>query len=472
MAAGTGCSTSRNPLFIIIFAPFFAWIWVQLGARNLDPSAPVKLGLGLILLGVGFLVMMLAAQLVVSSGGKVGPPGCCWPTCSTPSASCACPRWACSTSPSSRRAKFVGQSLGTWFLGTAHRQQHRRPGRRRLRWDEPTKMPDQFMFIVWWGVIAGGVLLCCHRGSRIPRGSALDRRPQMNCLLSARRCRARASPSPLTGCSGPQGSDAAAEDRRAGVRRTGEQGLVELNREVNAAGWTQSTDITVDTQYLNARATERILEFFSRKAGEAKAYDNDKLDASTARSLKLIKLGVSAPAPADAAKRAELAALTTELEAMYGEGKYCPQGKTVRSSARTRRAARTSTSSATSSPPAATTTSSPKPGRAGTRSRGRCARSTSASRSSPTKARASSASTDLGVLWRSRYDMPAADFEKEAARLYEPGQAAVRRACTATRAASWRRSTARTRCRTASRSRRTCSATCGRSSGTASTTTC
>ena len=40
----------------------------------------------------------------------------------------------------------------------------------------------------------------------------------------------------------------------------------------------------------------------------------------------LIKLGVSAPAPADAAKRAELATLATELEAMYGEGKYCPAG--------------------------------------------------------------------------------------------------------------------------------------------------
>ena len=43
------------------------------------------------------------------------------------------------------------------------------------------------------------------------------------------------------------------------------------------------------------------------------------------------------------------------------------------------------------------------------------------------------------MLWRSRYDMPAADFEKEAERLYEPGQAAVRRACTATRAAGWQK---------------------------------
>ena len=64
---------SINPTCIIIFAPFFAWFWVALGSRNLDPSAPFKMGMGLMLLGVGFLIMMWAAQLVVSSGGKVGP---------------------------------------------------------------------------------------------------------------------------------------------------------------------------------------------------------------------------------------------------------------------------------------------------------------------------------------------------------------------------------------------------------------
>ena len=53
---------SANPAFIIIFAPFFAWIWVALGARNLDPSAPFKMGLGLVLLGVGFLVMVLGRR--------------------------------------------------------------------------------------------------------------------------------------------------------------------------------------------------------------------------------------------------------------------------------------------------------------------------------------------------------------------------------------------------------------------------
>jgi peptidyl-dipeptidase A len=195
--------------------------------------------------------------------------------------------------------------------------------------------------------------------------------------------------------------------------------LIDLNREGNAAGWTQATDITVDTQYLNARATDRFLEYFSRKAGEAKAFDGQKLDDSTARSLMLLKLGVSAPAPADAAKRAELASLTTELDAMYGEGKYCPKGKTV--------------------------LKIPKDGNgclnldqlsdiiAESRNYDELTEAWAGWHSIAVPMRpkyqrfAELANegarelgfADVGVMWRSRYDMPAADFEKEAARLYD-----------------------------------------------------
>ncbi|NDE88075.1 MAG: MFS transporter, partial [Gammaproteobacteria bacterium] len=64
---------SANPIFVVIFAPVFAWMWVALGRRNLDPSSPAKFGLALVLVGVGFLVMMWAAQLVVASDSKVAP---------------------------------------------------------------------------------------------------------------------------------------------------------------------------------------------------------------------------------------------------------------------------------------------------------------------------------------------------------------------------------------------------------------
>jgi POT family proton-dependent oligopeptide transporter len=52
-----GWFQSLGPVFVITLAPVMALLWVMLARRNLNPSIPVKFGLGLILLGVGFLVM-------------------------------------------------------------------------------------------------------------------------------------------------------------------------------------------------------------------------------------------------------------------------------------------------------------------------------------------------------------------------------------------------------------------------------
>lgn len=50
---------SFNPLFIMLFAPLFSWLWLKLSNANREPSAPYKFGIGLILLGIGFLVLKL-----------------------------------------------------------------------------------------------------------------------------------------------------------------------------------------------------------------------------------------------------------------------------------------------------------------------------------------------------------------------------------------------------------------------------
>ena len=44
---------SLNSMFVIIFAPLFAWLWLKLG--KYEPSAPTKMALGLFLLAVGYL---------------------------------------------------------------------------------------------------------------------------------------------------------------------------------------------------------------------------------------------------------------------------------------------------------------------------------------------------------------------------------------------------------------------------------
>ncbi len=68
----TGYFQSINSLFIIIFAPFFAALWVWLGRKNLEPSSPLKFTFGLALLGLGFFVMYFATKIAAS--GELAAP--------------------------------------------------------------------------------------------------------------------------------------------------------------------------------------------------------------------------------------------------------------------------------------------------------------------------------------------------------------------------------------------------------------
>jgi len=53
---------SVNPLFILLLAPLFAMLWTRLGRIGRQPSTPIKFGFGLILLGLGFIFMVLGAR--------------------------------------------------------------------------------------------------------------------------------------------------------------------------------------------------------------------------------------------------------------------------------------------------------------------------------------------------------------------------------------------------------------------------
>ncbi|HUQ51400.1 MAG TPA: peptide MFS transporter [Gammaproteobacteria bacterium] len=110
---------SVNPVCIVLFAPFFAWLWVALGKRNLDPSAPLKFGFGLLLLGLGFLVMVLAADVVLATGNDVAPT---WLLMAyllhTFGELCLAPV-GLSNITKLAPPRFAGQMMGTWFLGLA-----------------------------------------------------------------------------------------------------------------------------------------------------------------------------------------------------------------------------------------------------------------------------------------------------------------------------------------------------------------
>lgn len=56
-----GMFQSINSLYIITLAPVFAWLWMWLARRGLEPSTPAKFGLGLVQLGGGFLLLVAGA---------------------------------------------------------------------------------------------------------------------------------------------------------------------------------------------------------------------------------------------------------------------------------------------------------------------------------------------------------------------------------------------------------------------------
>jgi proton-dependent oligopeptide transporter, POT family len=112
---------SFNAGFILIFAPVFAILWVKLGQRGMDPSAPMKFALALVQVGLGFLILVFGAKFanadarvpviflalayLLHTTGELclSPVGLSWMTkLSTP--------------------KLISTLMATWFLGASGAQ--------------------------------------------------------------------------------------------------------------------------------------------------------------------------------------------------------------------------------------------------------------------------------------------------------------------------------------------------------------
>jgi peptidyl-dipeptidase A len=197
---------------------------------------------------------------------------------------------------------------------------------------------------------------------------------------------------------------------------TADEFVARLNKELsgiafetNAAAWTQQTYITKDTEFLAAKANERLLAAFSRLVAEAKQFEGQPMSASSKRTIELLKLGLPAPAPDDPAKRAELAAVLAGMESKYSTAKYCPKGpESCRDSTALMEAVATGRDYDELLDAWQGWHDAARPLRPdylrfvalaneGARELGY---------------------KDLGAMWRSGYDMPADDFTKEAARLW------------------------------------------------------
>jgi POT family proton-dependent oligopeptide transporter len=107
---------SLNALFIISFAPVFAWLWVRLG--NAEPSSPTKFVLALVSAGIGFAVLIMPASAAMR-GEQVSP---LWLICTylfhTCGELCLSPV-GLSAMTKLAPARIGGFLMGVWFVSIA-----------------------------------------------------------------------------------------------------------------------------------------------------------------------------------------------------------------------------------------------------------------------------------------------------------------------------------------------------------------
>ncbi len=109
---------SVQALFVIVLAPVFAWLWVRLGPR--EPSTPAKFALGLLFVGLSFVLLVPAGALAQSADGvRVSP---LWlvgayglsvvgELCLSPVGNSVVTKLA--------PVRVVGMMMGVWFLAIA-----------------------------------------------------------------------------------------------------------------------------------------------------------------------------------------------------------------------------------------------------------------------------------------------------------------------------------------------------------------
>jgi proton-dependent oligopeptide transporter, POT family len=113
-----GWFQSLNPAFVIVLAPFYSMLWVALARRFLEPSVPAKFALGLIIMGLGFAVMMGAAALV-ASGRQVLPTWLIFTYLLHTMGELALSPVGLSAMTKLAPRRFVGQTMGIWFMANA-----------------------------------------------------------------------------------------------------------------------------------------------------------------------------------------------------------------------------------------------------------------------------------------------------------------------------------------------------------------
>ena len=149
---------SVNSIFIILFAPVFAWVWVALATRNLNPSTPAKFGLALLLLAFGFFMMVIASS-IVADGGKAAPTWLILTYMFHTFGELALSPVGLSATTKLAPRRFVGQMMGIWFVSIALGSLIAGQIAGEFDPDNVQAFPDQYWFIVMTTAGTGLILL-------------------------------------------------------------------------------------------------------------------------------------------------------------------------------------------------------------------------------------------------------------------------------------------------------------------------
>jgi POT family proton-dependent oligopeptide transporter len=107
-----------NPIFIILLAPVFGYLWTWLARRNTSPSIPLKFALGLLGLSAGFFVLAWGA----AGATKPGSVAITWLVVTyflhTVGELCLSPVGLSSITKLAPRDR-ISQMMGLWFVATA-----------------------------------------------------------------------------------------------------------------------------------------------------------------------------------------------------------------------------------------------------------------------------------------------------------------------------------------------------------------
>ena len=106
---------SCTPLFVIMLAPLFSYLWVRM--KETQPSSPAKFTLGLVFIGAAYLLLIPASMMTAQ--GKISPLWLvglyflevCGEMCLSPV--------GLSTVTKLAPVKLVGIMMGVWFLATS-----------------------------------------------------------------------------------------------------------------------------------------------------------------------------------------------------------------------------------------------------------------------------------------------------------------------------------------------------------------